>query len=234
MDPMMSYRARFEQLLRTLQAHPDVEVYAWAVEPPASAARLADAERFLNVQLPPAMRAFYTELNGFFVEWAPIGDKHEEKTSPFGYPDYGQPPGCINLLPIEEALTTAWQEEYHVNEIQSDHWEALYGRPQTEEESERLFDRSACCIDNFSKYNHADLILGPEPLVVISTDHGADMDSSDHMTFETYLELTLATWGLNRYRSAGIGWSRKSQRLHQFTDRPSLDQVIAQMRAEAE
>ena len=60
------------------------------------------------------------------------------------------------------------------------------------------------------------------------------MDSSDHMTFETYLELTLATWGLNRYRSAGIGWSRKSQRLHQFTDRPSLDQVIAQMRAEAE
>ena len=128
----MSYRARFEQLLRTLQAHPDVEVYAWAVEPPASAARLADAERFLNVQLPPAMRAFYTELNGFFVEWAPIGDKHEEKTSPFGYPDYGQPPGCINLLPIEEALTTAWQEEYHVNEIQSDHWEALYGRPQTE------------------------------------------------------------------------------------------------------
>jgi hypothetical protein len=54
------------------------------------------------------------------------------------------------------------------------------------------------------------------------------------MTFETYLELTLATWGLNRYHSAGIGWSRKSQRLHRFTERPSLDQIIAKMRAEAE
>lgn len=231
---MTSYRARFEQLLRTLRAHPDVKVYAASVEPPASAARLADAERFLNVQLPPAMRAFYAEMNGFFVEWAPVGDKHEEHTIPFGYPDYGQPPGCINLLPIEEALTTAWQEEYHVNQIQTDHWEALYGRPQTEEESTRLFECGACCIDNFSKYNHGDLILGPEPLVVVSTDHGADMDSSDHMTFETYLELTLATWGLNRYRTVGIGWSRGTQRLERYTERPSLDQIIAQMRAEAD
>ncbi|MCK6524773.1 SMI1/KNR4 family protein [Myxococcota bacterium] len=230
---MSSYRPRFERLLRDLEAHPEVEVYNFAVEPPATEAKLREAERFLGVPLPPAMRAFYSELNGFFVEWAPRGDEHGELTSPFGYPEYGQPPGCINLLPIEEALSTAWQDEFHVNEIQPDHWQALFGRPQTDEEAEHLADRGACCIDNFSKYNHADLILGPEPLVVVSTDHGADMDSSDFMDFETYLELTLATWGLNRYKSAGIGWSRKSQRLQAFTERPDLQTIVQRMRADA-
>jgi len=43
----------------------------------------------------------------------------------------------------------------------------------------------AVVIDNFSKYNHGDMILGPEPVMIVSTDQGADMDSSDFMSLKT-------------------------------------------------
>ncbi|MCU0655916.1 MAG: SMI1/KNR4 family protein [Polyangiaceae bacterium] len=229
----LRYRPRFEQLLTVLGKHPEVEVFDAHIAPPAPLEALAEAEAFLGVPMPAAMREFYQEMNGFFVEWAPRGVEAPSHTGVFGFPDYGQPPGCINLLPVEEALSTSWQEDSHVNEIQEDHFEQLFGRPRTEEEAERLFDRGACCVDNFSKYNHGDLVLGPEPLMVVSTDHGADMEASDFLSFELYLELALSTWGLNRYSSIGIGWSRKPRRIDAWTERPSLDHIIERMREQA-
>lgn len=229
MPPMPeSFRARFEAMVATLRAHPRVEVYEALVQPPASAADLADAEEAIGMPLPADVRAFYAAHDGVFLEWGLRGREYEARTPAFGWPDYGQPPGCINLVPVIEAMSPSWEADYHVNEIQPDHQALLFGAPLDPPPKV-----AAVCIDNFAKYEHGDMVLGPEPVMVVSTDHGADMDSSDHTSFSVYLDLSLALWGTNRYRyGLGIGWSRKSQRVTAWTQRPTLDEIIAKLEAD--
>ena len=206
-----------------LRAHAEVRVFAAEIRPGASEAQLAAAEAELGVRLPTAMRAFYAACNGLFLEWGLVGSEQTRATPIFSYPDYGQPVGCINLLPVEEAMSAGWEADFHVNGIQDDHWIALYGAVPDPKPAV-----GSVCLDNFSKYNHADLILGPEPRVVVSTDHGADMDSSDHTDFGNYLEATLALYGLNRYTHAfGIGWTRRSAPAPLWTKRLTLEDVLA-------
>lgn len=223
-----TFRSRFDAMVATLRAHPGVEVYEVVVRPPATKADLEAAEEAIGMPLPADVRAFYAAHDGVFLEWGLRGHEYEARTPAFGYPDYGQPPGCINLVPVVEAMSPGWESDYHVNEIQSDHQALLFGAPLDPPPKV-----AAVCIDNFSKYNHGDMVLGPEPVMVVSTDHGADMDSSDYTTFSLYLDLTLALWGTNRYSEGlGIGWSRKSQRVTEWTKRPTLDEIIAMLRAD--
>ena len=223
-----SFRSRFDAMIATLRAHPRVEVYEVVVRPPADEDELSDAEEEIGMPLPADMRAFYAAHDGVFLEWGLRGREYRERTPAFGYPDYGQPPGCINLVPVTTAMSPAWESDYHVNEIQPDHQALLFGAPLDPPPKV-----AAVCIDNFSKYNHGDMVLGPEPVMVVSTDHGADMDSSDYTTFSLYLDLTLARWGTNRYSEGlGIGWSRKSQRVTEWTKRPTLDEIIAKLEAD--
>lgn len=228
MSASPSVRDRFHALVAALRAHPDVVVLAAEIRPGASEGQMAEAESEIGIRLPEAMRAFYAEQNGIFLEWGLRGVTYEYPTRPFDYPDYGQPPGCINLLPVAQALSVGWEADSHVNEIQPAHWKALYGAVP-----DPLPVVGSICFDNFRKYNHADLILGPEPVVVVSTDHGADMDSSDYTDFGNYLEATLRLYGADRYAHAfGIGWSRRSARAPVWTRRPSLDEIVALVRAE--
>ena len=223
-----SFRARFDAMVATLRAHPRVEVYEVVVRPPASKAELAAAEEAIGMKLPADVRAFYAAHDGVFLEWGLRGQEYEARTPAFGYPDYGQPPGCINLVPVRQAMSPAWEAESHVNEIQPDHQEALFGAPLDPPPKV-----AAACIDNFARYNHGDMIFGPEPVMVVSTDHGADMDSSDYTTFSIYLDMTLALWGTNRYQHGlGIGWTRHSERVSTWTKRPSLDEMIATLEAD--
>lgn len=223
---MSDFRKRFESMVAALRAHPRVEVYEVVIRPSATNTSLRDAEKIFGMPLPEDLRSFYMEHDGVFLEWGlrePV-DPYQH-TEPFGAPDYGSPPGCINLLPITHAISPRWQAISYVNEIQPDHQTALFGA---------VLDPpppfGACCIDNFSIYNHADLILGPKPVMVVSTDHGADMDSSDYCSFTTYLDMTLSIWGTNRYYNGiGIGWSRHSQPLDAWTKRPTLDETIAEL-----
>lgn len=227
---MLSFRKRFEAMVATLRAHPLVEVYEVMIGPPATNAALRDAETLIGMPLPEELRSFYAAHDGVFLEWGLRERPEESRTEPFGFPDYGQPPGCINLLPVAHAMSPEWESSCHVNEIQPDHQALLFGAVP---EPPPPF--GAVCIDNFSKYNHADLILGPEPVVVVSSDHGADMDSSDYCSFATYLDMTLAIWGTSRYYDGiGIGWTRQSQRLDAWTKRPTLDETIASLRAKHE
>lgn len=225
---MPSFRARFEAMVAELRAHPQVEVYEVLIRPSATNSALREAEATLGRPLPADLLEFYRAHDGVFLEWGLRGRDYAGKTEPFGYPDYGQPPGCINLLPVAQAISTSWEEDSHVNEIQDDHWILLYDRVPD--------PRPPCgsvCIDNFSKYNHGDLILGPEPVMIVSTDHGADMDSSDFTSISTYLDMTLAIYGLCRYQhGVGIGWSRTSQRLDAWTKQPTLDGLIAELLAD--
>jgi len=224
-----SFRARFDAMVAELRAHPQVEIYELHVRPSATNVALREAEARLGRPLPADLLEFYRAHDGVFLEWGLRGHEYQCKTAPYEYPDYSQPPGCINLLPVDLAVSATWEQDYHVNEIQPDHWIHLYGSVP-----DPLPEFGSICVDNFSKYNHGDLILGPEPVMVVSTDHGADMDSSDFTSFATYLDMTLAIYGLNRYEHGlGIGWTRKSERVDAWTKRAPLDQWIAGLLAEA-
>ena len=222
------FRRRFDAMVATLRAHPKVEVYEAEVRPPATRAALAEAEDALGMELPADIRAFYAAHDGVFLEWGLRGRDYEIHTEAFGYPDYGHPPGCINLVPVAEAMSPGWELDSHVNEIQPDHQALLFGAPLDPQPKIK-----AVCVDNYSRYNHGDLVIGPEPVMVVSTDHGADMDSSDFTTFSVYLDLTLALFGACRYQHGlGIGWTRTSRRVSAWTERPSLDQVLAKIEAD--
>lgn len=217
---------RFNDLVATLRAHPEVEVFEVVVRPPASEDDLRGGEERVG-PLPADLRAFYAAHDGVFLEWGLRGKQYDPRTEPFAFPDYGHPPGCINLLPVGVAMSTSWEECFHVNEIQADHQRLLFG--------EALDDLpvKAVCVDNFAKYNHGDLVFGPEPVMVVSSDHGADMDSSDFCSFSLYLDVTLAIFGANRYsHGLGCGWGRKPRRVTAWTKALSLDALVAELRAE--
>jgi len=217
-----TFRKRLEQMVAELRAHPRIEVYEFIIQPPASEDDIAAAEEAIGMKLPADVQEFYRAHNGIFLLWGLRGVEYQDRPTAFDFPDYGAPPGCINLLSIGTAMSPHWQSEYHVNEIGSDHQELLFGAsldpsPKVE----------AVCIDNYSKYHHGDMIFGPEPVMVVSTDHGADMDSSDFCSFSVYLDLILAQYGSCRYSDGlGIGWTRESERVTEWTKKRSLDEVI--------
>lgn len=229
MSAASPFLERFNNLVATLRAHPEVEVFDVVVRPPASADALRDAEDRVG-RMPDDLRAFYAAHDGVFLEWGVRGKEYDPKTEPFAFPDYGHPPGCINLLPVGVAMSRSWEECFHVNEIQADHQRLLFG------EAFEGLPVKAVCVDNFAKYNHGDLVFGPEPVMpvmVVSTDHGADMDSSDFCSFSLYLEITLANFAANRYyHGLGCGWGRKPQRVTEWTKQLSLDALVAELRAE--
>ena len=220
----------FERELRDLEArlrsHRRVVIYRFEVRAPASAGDLSAAEDAIGRALPADLRAFYTAHDGVFLEWGVRGATYETHTEPFAFPDYGAPPGCINLVPVVAAMSPAWSRDYHVNEIDADHEQLLFGAPILPKPHVQ-----AVCIDNYSKYNHGDLIFGAdehEPVVVVSTDHGADMDSSNFTSFATYLDMTIALHGLCRYKhGVGIGWRADPVRVDAWTKRPALDELLA-------
>ncbi len=121
-----TFRERFEAMVGTLRANPRVKVLAAKLMPPASPAALAKAERAIQRRLPPAMRAFYEAHNGVFLRWGLKGREYP-KLARFEFPDYEAAPGCINMLPVEKAMSPDWQRESHLNEVDEDCWKALFG-----------------------------------------------------------------------------------------------------------
>lgn len=227
---MSNFRNRLETMVETLRAHPEVEVYELVIRPPASDAALREAERVLGMPLPDDLRSFYAAHDGVFLEWGLRDDLDYNRTEPFDHPDYDQPPGCINLLPIAKAISAEWEQNCFVNQIRSEQQIQLFGAVP-----DPAPPFSATCIDNFSKYNHGDLIIGPEPVMIVSTDHGADMEASDFCSFATYLDMTLALWATSRYRyGIGVGWERPPARLDAWTKQPTLDEIVAQVLDDSE
>lgn len=221
------FRARFDALVETLRAHPRIQVFEALIRPPATEAALQAAEQAVGSPLPADMLAFYRAHDGVFLEWG-LRDETYIHTAPFEFPDDAHPPGCINLLPVDIAMSPSWEAHYHVNHIQPDHQELLFGRPLDPQPPVR-----AVIVDNFARYNHGDLVFGPasvDPVMVVSTDYGADMDSSDFTDFPTYLDLTLKIFGANRYyQGLGIGWSRHPKRLDAWTQQLTLDELLIKL-----
>jgi hypothetical protein len=218
-----SFRKRLEQVVAELRAHSRIEVYDFVIRPPASKGDITAAEDAVGMKFPADIRDFYRAHDGIFLLWGLRGIEYRDRPALFGQPDYGAPPGCINLLSIGEAMSSHWQSESHVNEIDSDHQKLLFGA-----ELDPLPKIEAVCIDNYSMYNHGDMIFGPEPVVVVSTDHGADLEASDFCSFSVYLDLVIAQYGSCRYKNGiGIGWSREPERVTAWTKKRSLDEIVA-------
>lgn len=218
------FRARFDAMVAALRRHPRIAVHEVVVRPPATKADLEAAEAAIGMRLPPEIRGFYEAHDGVFLEWGFKGREYE-RTAPFANPDDGHPPGCINLLPVRQAMSSEWEEDSFVNEIQPDHQELLFGAPL-----DPAPPVGAVCVDNYARYHHGDLVIGPSPVMVVSTDYGADMDSSDFVSFPVYLDLTLALFGADRYaHGIGIGWSRHPRRVDAWTKQIELDALLAEL-----
>jgi hypothetical protein len=218
----MSFQKRLETMVAELRAHPRIEVNDFIIQPGAPEGDITAAEDAVGMKFPADIRDFYRAHNGIFLQWGLRGVEYRSRTEPFDHPDYGAPPGCINLVSISDAMSPHWQSESHVNEIDSDHQELLFGAPV-----DPPLKIEAVCIDNYSMYNHGDMIFGPEPMVLVSTDHGADLEASDFCPFSVYLDLIIAQYGSCRYKNGiGIGWTREPERVTAWTKKRSLDEIV--------
>jgi len=225
----VSFNDRLSDLIEVIRAHPKIEVHGSVVRPPASAEDLEAATTFLGADLPEDLRAFYEAHDGAYLSWGLRGEKYSTMDA-FGNPDYGHAPGIINIVPIAMAMSKSWESKGHVNKIKPAQQERIFGAPLDPPPPV-----GAVCIDNFAIFNHADLILGPAPVMIVSTDHGADMDSSDWVSFDAYLDMTLALYGTNRYSNGiGIGWSRKPEHRQEWSPKRTLDELVASLVADAE
>ena len=65
--------------------------------------------------------------------------------------------------------------------------------------------------------------------MIVSSDHGAEMDSSDGLPFNAYLEMILATWGTCRYKG-GLGSRNAPKRLATWSLRRPLSAIVAAAR----
>lgn len=226
--PVSRFKARFDAIVAQLRAHPEVEVFEAQLRPPIDPSELRALESTLGRPLPDGLRAFYLSHDGAFLEWGLRGAEYRSRSIPFHFPDDDQPPCRINLLPARMVFSPGWQRDGLVNAIEEDFWPLLYG---TVPDPPPLIEASI--LDYFDIYHFGALILGPELLVVAASDHGADLESSDFVDVDTYLDITLDLYGANRYTHAlGIGWTRLSQRYQRPESPPTLEAILEALHEE--
>lgn len=96
-------------------------------------------------------------------------------------------------MKMEKVFSNAWLDTLYLED--NDLWEKIYGRKIPAPET---LDDNVYVVDYYSFYNLAAIVMGPQPKVIAATDHGADFDSSNRITFSDYLNLTLSLYGLCR------------------------------------
>ncbi|AKT40658.1 SMI1/KNR4 family protein [Chondromyces crocatus] len=219
----------FNTMVEALRAHPKVEVYEVKVAAPASDAAIARAEAQLKRSLPDDVRAFYLAHDGVFLTWGLAGRAVQDPLSAFEFPDYGAPPGVINLLPIDRVFRRFWVEQSFINWYERPHT-AIFGVAAQDADDEQRV--RAGLVDSFGNYHHADMVFGPpdQPArMLVAGDHGADLMSSNVSSFATYLEVTLAIWGTDRMRAYKSRRYGRPSVLEGPPMRPSLDEIIARL-----
>lgn len=222
---MQTFRERFDGMLGELRAHPEVEIFAVEIRPPADPELLEIAELVLAQPLPAAMREFYAAHNGVFLEWGVRGLDYPDKTRPFRSPGGIQRTGCINLVPVEAAISKEWETGFQVGEVTAEQQRLLFGAVPDPEPPFR-----AACIDLFSSWSQGALIVGPEPLMIVTSDHGADLDSSNFLSFDVYLDITLALYGTSRGEVLGIGHSERPRRVTRCEWHPTLESILKDLK----
>ena len=219
---MQSFRERFDAMVSELRAHPEVEIFAVEIRPPAEPETLELAELVLEQPLPAAMRAFYAAHNGIFLEWGLKGVEYLEKTLPFWSASTPASTGCFNFVPLESVISEKWERECFISEISPEFQQLLFGAVPDPQPPFR-----GACVDLFSSWSQGNLIIGPEPLMIVSADHGAELDTSHFLSFDVYLDVTLAMYGISRRRVLG---TRQPKRVTQCDVHWTLDEAIQNLK----
>lgn len=219
------FRESFQEMVDALRAHPKVEIIESVIRPPASSAAFNAAEKLIGRALPDDLVEFYLDHDGIYLTWGLNGRTYGNAIEPFGWPDYGTPPGVINLLPIGEVFSANWVDSYTINWTDDDH-RTIYGT-DLEEDDERVH---AVVIDFFSKFYHTDMVFGPVDrpgYVLIADDHGAELMESNLSSFTTYLDVVLACWATERMPMYKVSRYQHPEVFDKPSSRLTLDEVIA-------
>jgi hypothetical protein len=219
------FRESFEEMLDALQAHPKIEVFDAVIRPPASGASIKAAEEALKRPLPDDLLAFYLAHDGVFLAWGLKGREYSEPLGAFDWPDYGTPPGVVNLLPIHQVFSPGWVMDYTINWTADDH-RVIYG-VDPDDDDDRV---RAVVVDFYSKFYHADVVFGPADRpawTLIADDHGAELMESNLSSFATYLDVILARWGTERMPAYKVARYRQPKEITAPAARPTLDEVVA-------
>ena len=129
-------------------------------------------------------------------------------------------------------MSPGWEADSHVNTIGPQHQTLLFGRPLDPPPPVQVV-----CVDNYARFHHGDLVLGPRPVMVVSSDYGADMDSSDFTSFSVYLDVILAIFGADRFNYGlghRIGQSRTPTYVPRWSTSLELDELVAMLTADAD
>ncbi|WP_224366799.1 SMI1/KNR4 family protein [Hyalangium versicolor] len=220
------FQKLFEDMVAALRAHPQVDVYDVVIRPPASPDDIAAAEEALKRPLPADMRSFYLAHDGVFLSWGLKDRTYNTRLDPFTWPDYGTPPGVINLLPLHQVVSPDWVANSVINWTASSH-RTIYGADMVKGGDKGV---PAVVVDYYSNFRHADMVFGPEDRpawMLIADDHGAELLESNLSSFSTYLDVVLAQWGTQRMNQYKVSEYRAPRELKEPRTRPTLEAVVA-------
>jgi hypothetical protein len=202
------YKGRFEALLGEVRNNPALEVVEYTVHPPAEEKALRAVEKKLGAALAPAIRDFYSEMNGLKLRWRvkpllPMPEtKALRKLTAKDYPveiaePATSPYACINLIPIEESIVNqSWPQ-----------LEALVGpEPIDYRGKDRTLEEFQQQVKPFDLF-HREWVMAfvieegvGDPDVILLTEGFMHWELSRITRFESYIEMLLVTRGISAAR----------------------------------
>lgn len=194
--PLAAFIERFDAMVATLRAHPDVKILNVWKGAPVSEERISAAEVKLGAKLPEDVKAFYRQCDGLVLAWDDKkADGHDEAYGKFieksAWVDAyaaanfdARLTGSFNVLPFEEMLFHAdWSEQFWFDWMKGDML---------------TFHRDMRIVDYYYFFYLAGLQMTKpaEAKVYIGDDHGACFDDHKPRSFETYMERALANFAM--------------------------------------
>lgn len=195
---LADFLPRYQQMVATLEANPNVRILKRHIAPPASEADIRAVHEHLGAELDPAILNFYRQCDGLSLMWVTTDNPNADSNNT-NFNDYHPGDGAINIYPIKLTFVDANWDGVHYFDFMKDHADDQEFAGQ----SYQLWDfsRSIRVFDDFNIYNMAGFIMiaaegDPlNPPISIGDDHGACWTDARLTDFESYMELLLATYG---------------------------------------
>lgn len=208
--------ARIDAMLTTLSSDPRVEVLLVERQPPLSLDALERIQAELGWELDPRFVAFFRANNGLRVFWVDASFEPEEDTPDRPWEHWLQarsaevPCGSIQVPTLEEILFEPSDFE-GFDLAYGEHIATVLGQWDMTMFYERLKE-----IDDYEhdlgmgSYFMPGMVLDPlypDPVVIFSDDYKAAVDATTPMLAREYLDMVVATLGIERARRDRFGYA---------------------------
>lgn len=198
-------------MIEELRDHPMVYVASAEINAPPTKAQLEEVEAWLGHALPADMRDVYEELGGLELIWRLVGRGEDRAALLAGTPDfsdltdYSSPYQAVVQLLHPKSWAVNWGDQ--ANFLPED-YEELFGEVRDEEGEADWHRMRLCLIDPYSMWIMAGVTFAPDgrAVVLIGDDHGACFSDHHQVSFLTYLDLVIKSWG----------WSERARGLKQM------------------